>query len=147
MSETSNPTPSSSVTPALVAGIPGAAGAVAATCGTACAGACAPPLLGLLGLSGSSAALGAVGGWLRPVLFAVSMVALGLAFRRAYRRAPSSTGAARGSGRFRDSRGFVWLMALVCLALFGLPYLSQAAPTGDDPPCDVPCPGQPPCPR
>src|SRR5688500_8281745 len=80
MPDDSQPATRSAYAPAMVACLPGAAVAVAATCGTACAGACAPPVLGLLGLSGGSAALGSWSPWLRPMLFAVSLAALGLAF-------------------------------------------------------------------
>jgi len=121
--------------PALLAGVPAAAGATAAACGTACAGACAPGVLGLLGLSGSSAALSWVG-WLRPVLLAVSVAALAVAFRRAYRRPAGSR------VTFLESRGFVWLMALVSLTLFGLPLRSHLSGATPGQPCDLPCPTQ-----
>jgi hypothetical protein len=128
----------SSAAPALIAGLPGVAGATAATCGAACAGACAPGLLGLLGVSSSSAALSWFVG-LRPIFIAISLVALAIAFRRAYRRPPDS-------GRsFLESRSFVWLMALVSLALFGLPLRSSGAGSQPSIPCDRPC--DQPCPR
>jgi hypothetical protein len=122
--------------PAILAGVPGVAGAALVTCGTACAGACAPPILGLLGLSSSGAALLSWMGWLRPAFFAVSAISLGVAFHRAYRRSPGATRATP----FVASRGFVWLMAAVTLALFALPYAAPAAQQETTPsPCTTPC--------
>jgi hypothetical protein len=133
--------------PAALAGIPGAASVAAATCGTACAGACAPSLLGLLGLSGS-AALASWTTWLRPIFLAITVGSLALAFFRAYRRP-------RLGQRFVESRVFVWVMAVLCLGLVGLPYGTGVAAGGDAPPCARPCPPEstaggapsaPPCP-
>jgi hypothetical protein len=127
---------SSATTPALLAGVPGVAGATLATCGAACAGACASPFLGFIGLSSSGAAVLSWAGWLRPLFFLVSAVSVGIAFHRVYRRGPGHPGR---SSRFIDSRGFVWLMAVVTLALFALPpgsALLQAAPHA---PCPRPC--------
>jgi hypothetical protein len=119
------------------------ASAAAATCGTACAGACAPSLLGLLGLSGSSALLVTWTERLRPLFLIVSLVALAVAFHRAYRRRPSG-----GPRRFADSPAFVWLMTAFCALAFAVPYAS--ARRGDTAaaaaPCAQPCPPSPPCP-
>jgi hypothetical protein len=132
VTDEASPPPSSSRTPAVLAAIPGAASAAAATCGTACAGACAPSVLGLLGLSGS-AALGSWTAGLRPVFLAVAAASLGLAFFRAYRRP-------RAGQRFVESRTFVWVMAVVCLALVGLPHATRAAAGNAATPCEQPCP-------
>jgi hypothetical protein len=120
----------------VLAGLPGAASAAAATCGTACAGACAPPLLGLLGISGSSAVLVAWMAPFRPLFIGISVAALGIAFFRAYRRPPAAP-----APRFIESRKFVWLMAFVCAALFGLPIGKRPLASAARPPCNSqPCP-------
>jgi hypothetical protein len=128
--------PASSSAPASLAVIPSAAGAAAATCGAACAGACTSPLLGLLGLSTSSAALTSWSAWLRPLFLVISVGALAVAFYRAYRRPRVPA----GRPAFIESRRFVWLMALVCLAMFGLPLATQASGGNAASPCARPCP-------
>jgi hypothetical protein len=126
--------------PVSLVAIPSAAGAAAATCGVACAGACTSPFLGLLGISTSSAALTSWSAWLRPLFLAISLGSLALAFYRAYRRprVPSAVPGRRPA--FIESRGFVWLMTLVCLAMFGLPLATQASGGATSSPCARPCP-------
>jgi hypothetical protein len=132
--------PASSSAPASLAVIPGAAGAAAATCGAACAGACTSPLFGLLGVSTSSAALTSWSAWLRPLFLAISVGALALAFYRAYRRPRVPAGVPGRRPAFVESRRFVWLMAVVCLAMFGLPLATQASGGNASSPCARPCP-------
>ena len=126
---------SSSALASLVA-VPSAAGAAAATCGGACAGACTSPFLGLLGISTSSAALTSWSASLRPLFLVACIGSLALAFYRAYRRLRVPGGRAA----FVESRGFVWLMTLVCVAMFGLPLATQASGGQEASPCARPCP-------
>lgn len=85
---------------------------------------CIVPLLALLGTAGSAASMLSWVAPMRPFLLAATAIVLGIAFYRAYRPATKDAcGCAEDTPKgLMQSKGFLWVIAIVSVGLSAFPY-------------------------
>lgn len=124
----------------LGTGMISSVGAAFVTCGTTCGvTCCVPPVLSLLGLSSYSASYVSFVEPLKPVLIGITVVSLGYAFYKAYRKPKMAISCCNADQAvescckpereakvtaFIKSKSFLWLVTIFCAFMYAWPYLS-----------------------